>query len=87
MLTAEKEIDCGCNPTTEEGEHGNTSYASVCVPPSVEFVVAIIVQLLKRFSSFRYGFLELLATRDNTSSQQPPGQETVKSYNSFYHQH
>ena len=46
--------------------------ASIFVPLSIEFVVAIIVQFLKRFSSFRYGFLELLATRDNTSSQQPP---------------
>ena len=54
MLTAEKEIDSCCNPTNKDGEHGNTSYVSVCVPPSVEFVVTIIVQLLKRFFSFRY---------------------------------
>ena len=71
MFIAEKKIDCCCNPTNEEGEHGNTSYASIFVPLSIEFVVAIIVQFLKQFSSFRYGFLELLATRDNTSSQQP----------------
>ena len=69
MLTAEKEIDCCWIPTTQVGEHGNNSCASVYVPPSVKFVVAIMVQLLKRFSSFRYGFLELLATRTNTSSQ------------------
>ena len=73
MLTAEKQIDCCCNPTTEEEEHSNTLYVSVRAPPSVEFVVAIMVQLLKRFSSFRYGFLELLTTRDNSSSQQLPG--------------
>ena len=79
-------MDCCCDPTTEEGEHGNNWFASVCVPPSVEFVVAIMVQLLKRFSSFRYGFLELMATRDNTSSQQPPGQEKVKCNNSSYYQ-
>ena len=54
MLTAEKEIDSCCNPTNKDGEHGNTLYVSVCVPPSVEFVVTIIVQLLKRFFSFRY---------------------------------
>ena len=87
MFTTEKQIDCCGNPTNKEEEHRNTSYVSVCVPPSVEFVVAIIVQLLERFSSFRYGFLELLTTRDNSSSQQPPSQETVKSYNSLYHQH
>ena len=68
MLTTEKEIDCFLIPTTQVGEHGNNSCDSVCVPPSVKFVVAIMVQLLKRFSSFRYGFLELLATRTNTSS-------------------
>ena len=57
MLTAEKAIDrfC-CNPAIKEGEHSNTWYASVCVPPSVEFVVEIKVQLLERFSSFGYGF-------------------------------
>ena len=87
MLTAEKEINCCCNPTTKEGEHRNTSYAFVCVPLSVEFVVAIIVQFLKRFTSFCSGYLELLTTRDNTSSQQPAGLETVKSFNSLYHQH
>ena len=87
MLTAEKEINCCCNPTTKEGEHRNTSYAFVCVPLSVEFVVAIIARLLKRFTSFCCGYLELLTTRDNTSSQQPAGQETAKSYNSLYHQH
>ena len=54
MLTAEKEIDSCCNPTNKDGEHSNTLYVSVCVPPSVEFVVTIIVQLLKRFFSFRY---------------------------------
>ena len=51
MLAAEKEISCGCNPTEKEGEHGDTLYVSVRLPPSVEFVVAIIVQLSKRFSS------------------------------------
>ena len=67
-------MDFCCNPTTEEGEHGSAwKNASVCVPPSVEFEVAIMVQLLKRLSFFRYGCLELLAARDNTSSQQPPG--------------
>ena len=45
MLTAVKEIDCYCNPTNKEGENRNTLYVSVCVPPSVQFVVAIIVQL------------------------------------------
>ena len=65
MLTAEKEINCCCNPTTKEGEHRNTSYAFVCVPLSVEFVVAIIARLLKRFTSFCCGYLELLTTRDN----------------------
>ena len=79
-------MDCCYNPTTEEGEHGNTLYASVCVPPSVEFVVAIIVQLLKRFFSFRYGFLELMATRRNSYSQQTPGKETIKFYKSLYYQ-
>ena len=63
MLTAEKEINCGCNPTNKEGEHGDTWYVSVCVPPSVEFVVAIIVQLSKRSSSFRYG---IFGTASNT---------------------
>ena len=24
ILTAEKEINCGCNPTKKEGEHGDT---------------------------------------------------------------
>ena len=71
MLTAEEEIDFCCDPTIKEGEHRNTSYVSVCVPPSVEFVVAIIVQLLKRLSLFRYGFLELLAIRDKISSTWP----------------
>ena len=41
------------NPAKKEREHWNVS---VCVPPSVEFAVAIIVQLLKRASSFRYCF-------------------------------
>ena len=86
MLTTEKEIDCFLIPTTQVGEHGNNSCDSVCVPPSVKFVVAIMVQLLKRFSSFRYGFLELLATRTNTSSQQPPSHETIKCYNSLYYE-
>ena len=44
-----------------------------------------MVQLLERFFSFRYGSSELLGTRDNTSSQQPPSQKTVKSYFSLYH--
>ena len=86
MLTIEKEIDCFLIPTTQVGEYGNNSCDSVCVPPSVKFVVAIMVQLLKRFSSFRYGFLELLATRMNVSSQQPPSHETIKCYNSLYYQ-
>ena len=73
MLTAEEEIDCCCSPTSKEGEHSNTSYVYVCVPPAVEFVVAIMVQLLKRFFSFHYSFLELLTTRNNSSSQQTPG--------------
>ena len=85
MLTTEKQIDCCCNPTNKEEEHRDTSYVSVCVPPSVEFVVAIMVQLLERFFSFRYGSSELLGTRDNTSSQQPPSQKTVKSYFALHH--
>ena len=62
MLTAEKVIDCCCDPTTEEGEHGNTWYISICFPPSVEIVAVIIVQLLKRFPFFRHDFLELQGT-------------------------
>ena len=85
MLIAEKEIDCCWNPTTKEGEHSNTLNPSI--PPTVEFVVVIIVQLLKRFFSFRCCFSELLATRNNTCSQQPPGKELVKYYHSLYHQH
>ena len=53
-----------------EGKEDTSSF-SICVPPSYEFVVTIIRQLIQS-SSFRYGFLELLATRDNSSSQKPP---------------
>ena len=82
----EENVNCSKNKLTvvvtqqkKEREHWNTSYVSVCVPPSVEFAVAIIVQLLKRSSSFRYCFQNLLATRNNSSSQQPPAQKTIKS--------
>ena len=70
MLTAEKEIDSCCNPTNKDGEHSNTLYVSVCVPPSVEFCRHNHRAALKTVFLFSLLFsLELLATRNNFSSQ------------------
>ena len=44
MLTAEKYIDCCCNPPSEEGEHPISSDVFVCALPSVKFLVAIVLQ-------------------------------------------
>ena len=82
MLTSVKEIDCCCNPTNKEGENRNTSYVSVCVPPSSSQSLCSSKNGLTPFATV---FSELLATRDNTSSQQPPSHETVKSYFSLHH--
>ena len=44
MLTAEKYIDCCCNPPSEDGEHPSSSDVFVCALPSVIFIVAIVLQ-------------------------------------------
>ena len=85
MLTAVKEIDCCCNPTNKEGENRDTYMFPSVFHPLYSLSSQSLCSSKNGLTPFATVFSELLATRDNTSSQQPPSHETVKSYFSLHH--
>ena len=52
MLTAENEMECCLNSTSQTGEHKNMSNACVCVPFPVIFVVSIILFSFLLFAGY-----------------------------------
>ena len=52
MLTAENEMECCLNSTSQTGEHNNMSNVCVCVPFLVIFVVAIILLSFLLFAGY-----------------------------------